>query len=164
MKGRTSALRNNLSNSFKTYFDLLCHLYKKQPIQFLLNGKNLWYLGSGCGSVGRPVASNTRGLRFKSSHRQKFIYILNICLLSTVYWKDKNKEKEAGNGPFKKNLWYSNWRRPPRLEKLLVMKTKCRKSSFITICVLVTLWRWIFETLEFSSRLNSKRFYPWNVL
>ena len=30
-----------------------------------------------------------------------FLY-LNICLLSTVYWKDENKEKEAGNGPFKK--------------------------------------------------------------
>ena len=30
----------------------------------------------------------------------KFIYILNICLLSTVYWKDENKEKEAGNGPY----------------------------------------------------------------
>ena len=36
---------------------------------------------------------------------KKFIYILNICLLSTVYWKDKNKEKEARNGPFfKKKL------------------------------------------------------------
>ena len=57
-------------------------------------------LGSGCGSVGRAVASNTRGPRFESSHRQKFIYILNICLLSTVYWKDENKEKEAENGPF----------------------------------------------------------------
>ena len=33
---------------------------------------------------------------------KKIIYILNICLLSTVYWKDENKEKEAGNGPFKK--------------------------------------------------------------
>ena len=31
---------------------------------------------------------------------------LNICLLSTVYWKDKNKEKVAGNGPFfKKSTW-----------------------------------------------------------
>ena len=57
-------------------------------------------VGSGCGSVGRAVASNNRGPRFKSSHWQKFIYILNICLLSTVYWKDENKEKEAGNGPF----------------------------------------------------------------
>ena len=35
---------------------------------------NLW--GSGGGSVGRAVASNSRGPRFESSHRQKFI--LNI--------------------------------------------------------------------------------------
>ena len=30
----------------------------------------------------------------------KNLYILNTCLLSTVYWKDVNKEKEAENGPF----------------------------------------------------------------
>ena len=53
-----------------------------------------------CGSVGRAVASDTRGPRFESSHRQKFI--LNICFLSTVYWKDENKKKEAGIGPFLK--------------------------------------------------------------
>ena len=40
--------------------------------------------GSGCGSVGRADASDTRGPRFKSSHQQKNIYILKICLLSTV--------------------------------------------------------------------------------
>ena len=57
-------------------------------------------MGSGCGSVGRAVASDTRGLQLKSSHRQKIIYTLNLCFLSTVYLKDKNKEKEAGNGPF----------------------------------------------------------------
>ena len=28
------------------------------------------------------------------------LFRLNICLQSTVYWKDENKEKEAGNGPF----------------------------------------------------------------
>ena len=62
-------------------------------------------MGSGCGSVGRAVASNTRGPRFESSHRQKFIYTLNISLLSTVYRKDENKGKKAGNGPFfKKRL------------------------------------------------------------
>ena len=34
----------------------------------------------------------------------KKLFILNICLLSTVYWKDENKQKEAKNGPFfKKN-------------------------------------------------------------
>ena len=41
--------------------------------------------GSGCGSVGRAVAFDTRDPRFESSHWQKFIYTLNICLLSTVY-------------------------------------------------------------------------------
>ena len=28
----------------------------------------------------------------------KNLFISNICILSTVYWKDDNKEKEAGNG------------------------------------------------------------------
>ena len=51
--------------------------------QFLCLNINI--VGSGCGSVGRAAASDTRGPRFESSHRQKFIYILNICLLSTVY-------------------------------------------------------------------------------
>ena len=60
-------------------------------------------MGSGCGLVGRAVASYTRGPRFESSHRQKNVYILNNCLLSTVYRKDENNEKEAGNGTFKKN-------------------------------------------------------------
>ena len=65
------------------------------------------YWGSGCGSVGRAVTSNTRGPRFESSHRQKLIYILNYCLLSTVYWKTKIKKKEDGNGPFfKKTIDY----------------------------------------------------------
>ena len=29
-----------------------------------------------------------------------YLFPLNICLLSTVYWKDENKEKEAGDGLF----------------------------------------------------------------
>ena len=56
-------------------------------------------LQCGCGSVGRVVASNSRGTRFESGHRHKFI--LNIY--GQVNWKDENKEKEAGNGPFKKH-------------------------------------------------------------
>ena len=51
-------------------------------------------LGSGCGTVGRAVASNTRDLWFESQHRQKF-----ICHLCHWCRKDKNKEKEAGIGP-----------------------------------------------------------------
>ena len=58
-----------------------------------------WRGGSGCGSVGRAVASNTRDPRFESRHRQSFIYQLYIR-------KDENKEKEAGNGPsFKKTKY-----------------------------------------------------------
>ena len=47
--------------------------------------------------VPRAVASDTRGPLFESRNRQTFME--NICLLSTVV-KRKNKEKEAGNGPF----------------------------------------------------------------
>ena len=34
----------------------------------------------------------------------KNLFILNICLLSNVCWKGENKEKEAGDGAFKKIL------------------------------------------------------------
>ena len=54
-------------------------------------------IGSGCGSVGRVVAANSRGPRLESSHLQKN-YI--EYLLSTVLKRRKNKEKEAGDGPF----------------------------------------------------------------
>ena len=54
---------------------------------------------SGCGSVGRVVDSNSRGPQFKSSHRQKFMWNV-YCQL---YWKDANKEKEAGICQFLKN-------------------------------------------------------------
>ena len=64
-------------------------------------------MGSVGGSVGRAVASNTRGPRFEFSHWQKII--LNICVQSIVYWKDENKEKEAGNGPFFLKKTLSNW-------------------------------------------------------
>ena len=59
--------------------------------------KRLKMVGSGCGAVGRAVASNSRGLQFKSSHQKKIILNNVYCQLD---WKDKNKEKEAGNGPF----------------------------------------------------------------
>ena len=68
--------------------------------------------GSGCSSVGRAFASNTRGPRFESSHRQ---LILNQYFLLTICRKDKNKEKEAPNGPFKKPFGHifrrRNWKR-----------------------------------------------------
>ena len=53
-------------------------------------------MGSGCGTVGRAVASEIRGPGFESSHRQ---LLLNIYLMLNVE-KTKNKEKETENGPF----------------------------------------------------------------
>ena len=52
-------------------------------------------MGSGCGSVGRAVASNTRGAQLESSYHQSLI--MNI--LTVTYRTEENKEKEAGNGP-----------------------------------------------------------------
>ena len=49
-------------------------------------------MGSGCDSVGRGVASDTRGPRFEFGHRQ-FLY--NQYFLLTLCGKVKNKEKEA---------------------------------------------------------------------
>ena len=55
---------------------------------FLINQlTNKWL----CSSVGRAVASETRGPRFESGHRQN---LLNICLLSTVLKRRKNKRKK----------------------------------------------------------------------
>ena len=35
----------------------------------------------------------------------KNLFILNICLLSTVYWKDENKEKDGWEWPFLINIF-----------------------------------------------------------
>ena len=55
--------------------------------------------GSGCDSIGKAVASDTRDPRFKSSHQQ---ILFTINCIWWMDWKDENKEKEAGSGPFKK--------------------------------------------------------------
>ena len=46
-------------------------------------------VGSGCGSVGRAVASNTKVPRFKSSHWQKFIYIEHLFTVNYVLKRQK---------------------------------------------------------------------------
>ena len=60
--------------------------------------------GSGCGSVGRAVASDTRGPRFESSHRQKFINIEQLLYtVNCVMKRQKIKKKRPGMAHFKKN-------------------------------------------------------------
>ena len=76
--------------------------YSIQMIEQKLGNAKMYcsYLGSGCGSVGRAVTSNSRGQRFESSHRQKFI--MNIyCQLNK---KTKIKKKRPGMAHFSDNL------------------------------------------------------------
>ena len=53
--------------------------------------------GSGCGSVGRAVASDIRGPRFNPAIGR--IYVENLFTINFIE-KTKINEKEAGNGPF----------------------------------------------------------------
>ena len=55
-------------------------------------------MGSGCGSVGRAVASYTRDIQFKFSHQQNFIM---SGMFAVRCWKDKNKEKRGWEWPIK---------------------------------------------------------------
>ena len=50
-------------------------------------------MGSGCGSVGRAVASDTRGPRFKSSHWQN--YIEHLFTVNCIE-KTKIRKKRPG--------------------------------------------------------------------
>ena len=50
--------------------------------------KTIW--GSGCGLVGRAVASDARGPRFESSHRRN----LMMNMFSVNCWKVENKDKK----------------------------------------------------------------------
>ena len=49
------------------------------------NIKQFWFKGSGCGSVGRAVASDTRDPQFEASHRQTFLeHLLTVnCIEKT---------------------------------------------------------------------------------
>ena len=87
----------------------------------MANLNNIYLFGSGCGAVGRAVASDTRGHGFESSHQQ---LLLNIYLLLTVCRKDKNKEKETGNGPFfQKKIIY--------LTDSVICGQSCKHSTII---------------------------------
>ena len=58
--------------------------------------------GSGCGSVDRAVASDTRDRQFESCDWQNFTYQIFYQINNR---KDENKEEEAGNSlSFEKNF------------------------------------------------------------
>ena len=61
-----------------------------------------WYAGNCCGSVGRVIASVTKGLPSESSRQDNFI----MNSFTVTFWKDNNKEKRDLKWPilFKKSL------------------------------------------------------------
>ena len=59
-------------------------------------------MGSGCGSVGRAVAFNTRGPRFDSNHQQNFIE--HMFIISCIE-KTKINKKMPGMAHFNKKVW-----------------------------------------------------------
>ena len=68
----------------------------------------------------------------------KNLYILKICFLSTVYLKDENKEKDAGNGPFLKKICFAKMGNSSSTEKrrrILAKEIFCmgrsREQSFL---------------------------------
>ena len=72
--------------SFFVYF----HYFRR----FLPNTSNLKLIieGSGCGSVGRAVASDSRGPRFESCHRQKNFTVKFFKLSSLLILKKQSKD------------------------------------------------------------------------
>ena len=57
-----------------------------------LPNKNNKNCGSGCGSVGRAVSSDTRVPRFESSHQQTFIHVFTINCIEKTKMKKKRPE------------------------------------------------------------------------
>ena len=49
-------------------------------------------VGSGCGSFGKVVASNTSGPRFESSHRRNFVHLFHINCIEKTKIKKKGRK------------------------------------------------------------------------
>ena len=77
---------------------MLCYFFKHYDwLKFWVANK----MGSGCGSVGRAVASDIRGPQFVSSHQRIFIRKNIYC---QQCWKDKKMKNQGmpyycGHGP-----------------------------------------------------------------
>ena len=115
-------------------------------------GKKSKFRGSGCGTVGRAVASDTRGPLFEYSHRQ-FYLLTNVLKL---FWKDENKEvKRSGMAQFKK-------------VKILIFKiVRHAVERLLTIQCLVSL-KWFNKQKVIPVFINASNTWPsfncsWNL-
>ena len=84
---------------FSTHFQTQKYLILKLTFKYVVVLTIQATVGSGCGSVGRTVASDTRDPRFESSHRQKFVNC-QLCIEKT-----KIKKKRPGMAHLKKTIW-----------------------------------------------------------
>ena len=100
-------------------------------------------MGSCCGTVGRAVASDTRGPRFESSHRQNFINVFTINCIE----KTKIKKKETVNGPFKKTQQLIQACITFYLLKIAAVTRVCRSviNCRITFWGLPKKWKLLFK-------------------
>ena len=86
-----SVKRKNMTTWFLKFFSSLL-VSSARPVSGVLFTKPfiLSCMGSGCGSVGRAVASNARGPRFESSHWQKnYLYIEHLFTVNCVLKRRK---------------------------------------------------------------------------
>jgi len=111
--------------------------------------QDIW-AGSGCGSVGWAVTSNTRGPQFESSHKQNLYWTFIYCQL---YWKDKNKEKEAH---FRKQVMQQQW----PLDAFLYQNSTNHKILIVFVSwVLFSAGIW---KLRCSTKIWKKMFFEMN--
>ena len=92
----------------------IAHSWWRKPGQFMSSKLRLGWLvvqyyqilGQWlCGSVGRAVASDIRGLRFESSHRHKFIYLYwTFAYCQLCIGKTKIKKKRPWMAHLKKSI------------------------------------------------------------
>ena len=70
-------LKRRMIDRQRNVEDLEAERYKRKrfvSLEFYLPNNNYSHEGSGCGSVGRAVTSETRDPRFKSNHHQILFY------------------------------------------------------------------------------------------
>ena len=91
--------------------------------------------GSGCGSVGRVVASDTRGPQFESSHQQKFINIEQLLYtINCVLKRRKITKKRPGMAHFFKKKFVHTWtnERTISFQKCQTMELESLNKKFVS--------------------------------
>ena len=125
------------------------------------NASKNMFKGSGCGSVGRAVASDTKGPWFKSSHQQTFYRTFVYCQL---HWKDGNKNRKAENCPFWKYIVLFNVKEcsigKNHIERFVVLVPGVINSLYVSqTLAVIPGTRWSLKKIS-----KNLEVLGWNVL